>query len=118
MAKRKISSSIGQVILNLLLNAIQHSRAFGGKTIEIDIASSVSSEDLVEINIIDSGFGINWADRDKLFDMYYTTRTRGSGLGLYVSKLIVESEGGILELDSSHKLLGSCFRMELPTHGQ
>ena len=71
-------------ILQLKLNDIY----YNGK---IDVIVS-SKDDIVEILIIDNGSGIKQKDKEFLFDPYYSTKEKGNGLGLYMSRILIEDK--------------------------
>ncbi|MFQ5599193.1 MAG: nitrogen regulation protein NR(II) [Candidatus Krumholzibacteriia bacterium] len=110
---------IEQVLINLIQNAIEASPR--GESIEIEQRLGSSSEPLVESAEVDSlitsvrdhGEGIPQEDRDKIFEPFYTTKARGTGLGLYVCHHIVEGHGGQIVVDSRPGE-GSCFLLCLP----
>jgi len=83
-----------QVILNLLLNAIDaiNSAPAGSRTLVISSASNDPKS--VRISIQDSGAGFAPENLDRLFDAFYTTKRDGMGMGLAISRSIVETHGG------------------------
>ncbi|MGB6348756.1 MAG: ATP-binding protein [Pseudolabrys sp.] len=83
-----------QVILNLLLNAIDaiNSVPAGSRTLVISSASNDPKS--VRISIQDSGVGFAPENLDRLFDAFYTTKRDGMGMGLAISRSIVETHGG------------------------
>jgi signal transduction histidine kinase len=84
-----------QVITNLLLNAAHACEGGGEVTISLSTADT-----MVQVQVADTGVGIP-ADRlDELFEPFYTTKAKGTGLGLPICKWIVESHGGQISLDS------------------
>jgi two-component system NtrC family sensor kinase len=89
-------NQLQQVLVNLLLNAIQASEAGG----EVRIEAEAIGDEQVEIRVIDGGSGIDPRIMDKLFDPFFTTKPvgEGSGLGLSISLGIVEHHGGRLHL--------------------
>ncbi|MBA4393080.1 MAG: hypothetical protein C0407_05960 [Desulfobacca sp.] len=98
-----------QVFLNLVKNAMEALER-GGKL----VIHSRLSKDRVEISIIDNGPGIQQKDRDKLFIPFFTTKHRGTGLGLSVSKKIIEDHtGGSLNLESQEGR-GTIVKISLP----
>ena len=103
-----------QVMVNLILNAIQHTRIFRGKNRLVHVRVGIKDGNLPVIRVTDNAYGINWANRERLFDIYYTTRRDGSGIGLFVSRRIAESLGGKLYCESSYKYIGSTMTMRLP----
>ncbi len=88
------SSKLKQVILNLLENAAQHSPE--GETVELKLA--YPGEGRVLIRVTDRGAGIPGDTMPEVFKPFFTTRARGSGLGLSIVKNIVETHGGTIEL--------------------
>lgn len=85
-----------QVLLNLLRNSI-HATPEGGS-----VAVSVNrSGETVRIQVKDTGRGMTESERDRMFDPFFTTRKKGTGLGLAVSHQIVEQHDGHFETESS-----------------
>ena len=83
-----------QVILNLLLNSLD---AMNGKTEEqrqIVIRASQTTDGMVEFAVVDSGTGVAPEQLPHLFEPFYTTKKNGMGIGLAISKTIVEMHGG------------------------
>lgn len=101
-----------QVILNLLLNAVQ---ATEKRDTEIQIHLSrqkVRAKNLAQIEIADNGAG--FADNQQnIFEPFYTTKTKGTGLGLAVSRSIIEKHGGWIEAEN-RKEGGAIIRFFLP----
>jgi len=98
---------IQQVLINLLLNAIDASPP--GEPVEL---SAQPRDGGFAISIADRGDGIGEEARAHIFDVYYTTKPDGVGLGLSVSREIVANHGGRLEFDS--KPGETVFRFVLP----
>jgi len=87
---------LDQVFLNILLNACQ-AMPHGGT---ITIAAAREKEDSVKVSIRDEGFGIRPSDRDKIFQLYYTTKPEGSGMGLPMAYRMVQLHDGTIEAES------------------
>ena len=110
-----VPSDISQVLLNLIINALQAvetaGRVEGGR---IDIGARNVGE-WVEISVGDNGEGIAPDDVGRLFDPFFTTKPvgEGTGLGLAISHGIVAGHGGRIEVDTSLGR-GSRFRILLP----
>jgi two-component system sensor histidine kinase AtoS len=101
---------IKQVFLNLIINGIQAIEAEG----EISIATDMNqTENLVWISIRDTGAGIKPENLKRLFDPFFTTREKGTGLGLPVVHKIVDLHGGHIEVESQPGE-GAIFRVYLP----
>lgn len=99
---------IQQVILNLILNATQAMPNGGTIRIETNL-----NEGNVELSISDSGQGIPDELQNKIFESFLTNRSEGSGLGLSISKRILRSHRGDIELDFSMPG-NTCFRFWIP----
>jgi signal transduction histidine kinase len=95
-------------VLNLLLNALQ-AMPEGGEMI---LAVSTDKDDAT-IDIIDTGTGIAADAIDKIFDAYYSTKKAGTGLGLAMTRRIIEEHGGQIGVRSELGK-GSDFFMKLP----
>ena len=100
-----------QVFLNLVKNAIEAMER-GGK---ISIQSRLSG-DKVEIMVTDQGCGISEQDRDKVFAPFFTTKKHGTGLGLCISKRIIEDHGGSSFFLESEEGKGTTFKIRLPLY--
>jgi two-component system sporulation sensor kinase A len=98
-----------QAFLNLILNAIQ-SMPDGGT---LEIRTEFIGADTIKIEFIDSGVGMTKEETKKIFDPFYTTKEKGSGLGLAVTrKIIVENNGKIEVLTELGK--GTTFKICFP----
>ncbi len=89
------SNQMGQAFHNLLINAI-HASPAGGK---IFIRSWVKGRKAI-VSIKDNGSGMAKEELKKIFDLYYTTKKEGSGIGLPVTKRIIEANGGRIQFES------------------
>ena len=107
---------VQQVLLNLSLNAIQAMEGRGG-TLTIEAEKDESGHGF-SFFIQDTGTGIDSTEQSKIFDPFYTTKDvgKGSGLGLSVTKGIVESHGGRISVHSQHGQ-GTRFTVYLPFAG-
>lgn len=101
-----------QVILNLFINA-QQAMSAGG---ELMIRTDRRQKDVV-IEISDTGSGIEADKLEHIFDAYYSSRPRGSGLGLPTAKKIIEAHNGSIAVNSEPGK-GTSFVMRLPAHVQ
>jgi PAS domain S-box-containing protein len=110
-----VASQISQVILNLLINAIQAIEGTGRATGGLIRFETRLSGDSVEIAIGDNGCGIEPAALPQLFDPFFTTKSvgEGTGLGLSISHGIVTGHGGRIEVESRPGEL-TWFRLYLP----
>jgi len=102
-----------QVILNLITNAMEAMGSQSNRPRELRVRSRVREMGDVQIEIEDSGKGIEPADLDRLFEPFFTTKPRGMGLGLWIGQRIIESHNGRLTA-SSEINRGSVFRILLP----
>jgi len=82
-----------QVFMNLMLNAIEAMKDTGGA---LTITSQVSEEGELLISVSDTGVGLPTETRDQIFDSFVTTKPHGTGMGLAITRSIVESHGGRL----------------------
>jgi signal transduction histidine kinase len=103
-------NKIERVFLNLLQNAAQ---AIPKKGIIAVVARLLSSENVMEVNIIDNGMGILKKDRKKLFKPFFTTKERGTGLGLSICHAIIQQHQGSITIESQKKQ-GTKVSIRLP----
>ncbi|MCF6246195.1 MAG: ATP-binding protein [Desulfobacula sp.] len=90
------SDRFTQCLLNLYLNALQAMKK-GGR---LSIKNFSGKDDLISIEIKDSGSGITDKDLGKIFDPYYTTKAKGTGLGLAIVNKIIQAHGGTIKVRS------------------
>jgi len=110
---------LGQVFLNLVLNAVQAIPEGDAKANEIRIATRRDPKGHVVVEIRDTGVGIPEEVRRHLFEPFFTTKPVGvgTGLGLYLCREIVLGLGGLIEVESKPGG-GAAFRVLLPAQGQ
>ena len=99
---------IKQAILNLLINAV-HAMPAGGEI----LLSARRGEGAAVIEIIDTGKGIEPDALGKIFQAYYSTKKGGHGLGLAITKRVIEEHGGTISA-TSEVGKGTAFQIELP----
>ena len=104
-----------QVILNLLMNAIAAAAA-GREARKVTVRTSTDAS-AIELSVHDTGPGIAPADMEHLFEPFFTTKPEGLGMGLAITRTIVEAHGGRLEVRNDTTDGGATFRMLLPTEG-
>jgi PAS domain S-box-containing protein len=100
-----------QVLMNLMLNAIEAMKDTGG---ELTIRSQVNPEGHLSVSISDTGIGLPAEGLDLIFDPFHTTKPQGTGMGLTISRSIVESYGGRVWA-TANQGPGATFHFTLPT---
>ena len=100
-----------QVFMNLMLNGIEAMKDTAG---ELTIKSQLDQEEQVLISVSDTGVGLPAEKADQIFDAFFTTKPQGSGMGLAISRSIVESHGGRLWA-VPNDWRGTTFSFTLPT---
>lgn len=85
-----------QVILNLVMNGIEAMTPVAERARELRIRSRKHESDKVLVTVQDSGVGIDGKNLEDIFDAFYTTKPNGMGMGLAISRSIVEDHGGQL----------------------
>ncbi|HKW45897.1 MAG TPA: PAS domain S-box protein [Gemmatimonadaceae bacterium] len=102
-----------QVLLNLMLNAIEAMKGAAG-------AMKISSrgiENEVQIAVADCGIGLPMEHADRIFDAFFTTKPNGTGMGLSISRAIIEAHGGQLSA-SANSSRGATFQFTLPNEAE
>lgn len=116
-------NQIKQVFLNIMLNAFDAMEAGGTLTISTERAPPLNRSDLtlegsgdsprINIKFEDTGRGIDPGRLDRIFEVYYTSKSTGTGLGLPIAQQIVEKHGGVILVESTPGK-GTAFTLTLP----
>lgn len=106
---------IQQVLLNLIVNAMDAMASTPLSQRLITVATRASQHGTVDIRVRDRGPGIRPAELNKLFEPFFTTKTHGLGLGLSICSTIVRAHGGILTLTNNDDG-GAVAKFSLSTH--
>ena len=104
-----------QVILNLIMNAIEAMSASEHEARTLRIETSIDQPNSIVITVSDSGPGFDVKTAEQLFQPFFTTKSSGMGLGLSICKSIIEAHGGQLTA-ASREPRGAVFRLDLPRH--
>jgi len=99
-----------QVLMNLMLNAIEAMHDRGGV---LTVKLQLGQEGQVEISVSDTGVGLPAGKADQIFNAFFTTKAQGSGMGLSISRSIVESHGGRIWATNNDGR-GASFHFTLP----
>jgi PAS domain S-box-containing protein len=99
-----------QVLMNLVLNGIEAMQERSG---ELRVASQRAEDGQLLISVSDSGIGFLGESPERIFEAFFTTKPRGTGMGLSISRRIIESHGGRLWA-SPNTGLGATFQFTLP----
>src|SRR5947208_13648102 len=105
---------IEQVIVNILQNAIDAIREATHDTGEIRIHTSRTDDGMGEVTISDTGTGFRAGAAERLYEPFFTTKPQGMGMGLAISRSIVELHQGRLSVASSAAGEGTAGRLALP----
>ena len=107
------ATQLQQLILNLIRNAIDAMSSVAPELRQLGLATKIREGSTVLLSVQDTGAGVPVEDHDRIFDAFFTTKPSGMGLGLAISRTIVESHGGSLRLAKSGPN-GSIFEITLP----
>jgi hypothetical protein len=102
-----------QVVLNLILNAVDAMSSVDDVPRELLISTESWGADQVRVAVHDSGPGIDPEHLERVFDSFYTTKPSGMGLGLSICRSIVDAHGGRLWADANEPR-GAVFQFTLP----
>ena len=102
-----------QVIMNLIINAIEAMAASSDGRRELTIVSGMDNTSGVSVEVQDTGPGLDPEELDRLFQSFYTTKPDGIGMGLAISRSIAETHGGQLSA-APNQPHGAVFRFTLP----
>ena len=104
-----------QVILNLIINAIEAMSETEDASRDLLISSAKAEPDGVLVAIKDSGPGLSPGNLERLFDAFYTTKAGGMGMGLSICRSIIEAHGGRLWA-SANEPRGAVLQFTAPAH--
>jgi PAS domain S-box-containing protein len=104
-----------QVVLNLIMNGIEAMSAIGDRPRQLVIATEMNGADGLHVSIKDSGVGLEPANTRRIFDAFYTTKREGTGMGLSISRSIIEAHKGRLWATPNDGR-GATFHFTLPVH--
>lgn len=101
---------VQQVLMNLMLNALEAMRDGGG---ELTVRAHAGEDGHILISVSDLGPGLPLEHGERIFDAFFTTKANGTGMGLSISRRIIESHGGRLWATANHGR-GATFQFTLP----
>ena len=104
---------IEQVLINLIRNSIEAIRDAGISNGQVDIATRLTEDGSIEVTVADNGPGIHPNMADSLFEPYHTSKEAGMGMGLSISRSIIEAHNGKLWADVQRQK-GALFCMRIP----
>ena len=104
-----------QVILNLIINAIEAMSGLAEGAREVLVSTRQSDQNAILVAVQDSGPGLDLANADRVFEAFYTTKSSGMGMGLSISRSIIDDHGGRLWA-SANEPRGVIFQFTLPAH--
>lgn len=108
---------IQQVLLNLILNAVEAMKAVVDRPRFLGIRTEASQQGGIVVAVEDAGVGIGPERTDQVFAAFYTTKSDGLGLGLPLSRSVIEDHGGRLWVEPN-EIHGVTFRFTLPENGR
>jgi PAS domain S-box-containing protein len=104
-----------QVLLNLIMNAIEAMVDLGDRSPVLVITTQTDDVDHVHVSVQDSGTGLEPESLDRVFEAFYTTKVHGMGIGLSISRSIIEAHGGHLWV-TQNEGPGATFHFSLPPY--
>jgi C4-dicarboxylate-specific signal transduction histidine kinase len=106
-----------QVILNLIINGLESIAKSNRGSRELSISSTKDEANNVVVAVRDSGAGLDPANLERVFDAFFTTKADGMGMGLAISRTIIESHGGRLWA-TTNAPKGAVFQFTIPVDGE
>jgi signal transduction histidine kinase len=106
-----------QVVLNLVMNGIEAMSSVGGRARELVITTRNIDPDQVQVTVEDSGVGLDPNTMARIFEPFYTTKSGGMGMGLSISRSIVQSHGGRLWATANDGP-GTSFHFTIPKYDE
>lgn len=110
---RGYRSQLEEVVTNLCTNAIEAMSSVAGRSRLLCVQTKLRDQETILVKVDDSGPGIDADELTSVFNTFFTTKRNGMGLGLAISRMIVEQHGGQLTA-SSNRMCGASFQIMLP----
>ncbi len=114
-AVRVDAVQVQQVLLNLMRNALEAMNGANCLARALTVHTQLASEDSLQLRVRDTGPGLDEAARNRVFESFYTTKAQGMGMGLSISRSIIEAHGGRIWLEAGPGG-GAEFNFTLPLH--
>lgn len=105
---------IQQVVLNLVLNSVDALEARDSAERRVHIGTSLESGNEIRVSVQDNGIGLLQEYKDKLFNPFFSTKSKGMGMGLHISHSIIAAHGGRMAYNAGRTLPGTEFYFTLP----
>src|SRR6185436_6504296 len=106
-----------QVLLNLTVNGMDAMTETPASRRQLILKTRRSSNDQLEVSVQDAGHGIAPENLPRIFDSFFTTKSEGMGLGLYIARSIIEAHSGQIYSENNAGG-GAIFRVTLPVSQQ
>jgi C4-dicarboxylate-specific signal transduction histidine kinase len=106
-------TQLQQVLVNLVMNAIEAMDTVTDRERVLTLKTEIRGSDLVQITVKDTGPGLEPKNIDRIFEAFFTTKSRGMGMGLSICRSIIESHDGSLSASPGNPH-GAVFRIALP----
>jgi signal transduction histidine kinase/integral membrane sensor domain MASE1 len=103
-----------QVVLNLLVNALEASDAASGGGGRVEVECRCRNDGVAEVTVRDSGRGLDPSLEEQVFEPFYTTKPGGMGMGLSIARSIVEAHGGRIRIGNASVQGGAIAEFTLP----
>ncbi|QUS38054.1 hybrid sensor histidine kinase/response regulator [Tardiphaga alba] len=107
-----------QVLVNLIMNSLEALTEQMEAERTVSVGARLGDEGEVIIKVEDNGSGLESSNMDRMFDPFFTTKPGGMGMGLSISKSIVEAHGGTIGAEAGAAMRGSVFHFTLPAEAR
>jgi hypothetical protein len=104
---------VQQVLLNLILNAVEAMGSVAAGARELAISTEQTKKGGAHVAVRDSGPGVDLEHLERVFEAFYTTKSSGTGMGLSICRSIIDAHGGRLWAEANEPR-GAVFRFTLP----
>jgi C4-dicarboxylate-specific signal transduction histidine kinase len=105
-----------QVLLNLIMNGIEAMSGIEDRPRELMISTQIDDVEKVRVTVQDSGIGFDPQSIERIFEAFYTTKPEGMGIGLSISRSIIDAHGGRLWAARNDDGPGATFHFTLPVY--
>jgi len=105
---------LSQVLLNLIVNGMDAMDEAQEQVRRVTVGARADANGMIEVSVTDAGRGLRSQEIGKVFDPFFTTKSTGMGMGLPISRTIIEAHGGRIWAENNADGRGATFRFTLP----
>jgi two-component system sensor histidine kinase PilS (NtrC family) len=107
---------LNQILINLIMNSVEQTRRIRKASGKVEVSCKMKNGDrrCIQISVKDNGPGIHEVHRSRIFDLLFTSKPKGTGIGLYISRVFARALQAKLFIEYTCRFDGTIMTLELP----